>query len=125
MLPTILLYTASGLTLIWGIAHIAAMGPVVRGFAPLAEDNRRILIMEWIAEGLTLCFIGLIILLLTLTSGPDNPAAVLVYGLCAGMLVLMAFLTQLTGARSSIKPIKICPYVKAAAAILLLLGIFL
>jgi len=125
MLPIILLYAAAGITLIWGVAHISAMGPVVRGFAPLSDDNRRIITMEWIAEGLTLCFIGLLVLLLTLTSGPENPTAFLVYGVCAGMLVLLAFLSQLTGARTSIVPIRICPFVKAAAAILILLGIFL
>jgi hypothetical protein len=31
---------------------------VAAGFEPVSLDNRRILVMEWIAEGVTLIFIG-------------------------------------------------------------------
>ena len=51
-----------------------------------------------------------------------NPASVIVYRACAGMLIAMAVLTGLHGARTSIIPMKICPYVKTTAAILFLVG---
>ncbi|MFB0515081.1 MAG: hypothetical protein ACETWG_00570 [Candidatus Neomarinimicrobiota bacterium] len=38
------------------------------------------------------------------------------------MLVVMALLSQLTGARTALLPMKLCPYVKTAVAILFFLG---
>ncbi len=106
----------------WGIAHLFPTKSVVNGFGPISLDNKRIITMEWIAEGLTLCFIGLLVLLVTLFAGPQNLVSVLVYKVAAWMLVVMAGLTFLTGAKTSITPIKICPLVKSIVAILFFLG---
>ena len=38
------------------------------------------------------------------------------------MLIAMAVLTALTGARTSVIPIKVCPIIKAVAAVLFLVG---
>ena len=59
----VLLYIGSTVILIWGIAHIVPTKSVVKGFGGISEDNIRIITMEWVAEGLTLCFIGLLVLL--------------------------------------------------------------
>lgn len=122
MINAILLYVGAGVITVWGIAHIIPIRSVVAGFGQISQDNRRIIIMEWIAEGLTLCFIGLLVLFVTIFVGPRNPASNIVYWASAGMLVVMAALTASTGARTSIVPIKICPAVKIAVAILFLLG---
>jgi len=111
--------------MLWGIAHIAPTRSVVKGFGELSEDNRRIITMEWVAEGLTLIFIGALILLVTLQGGPPDPVSVLVTRVCAFMLLTMAAWTFLTGAKTSILPIKICPLVKSAVAALFLLGTIL
>jgi hypothetical protein len=78
--------------------------------------------MEWIAEGLTLCFLGFLVLLVTLFAGPRNLVSVIVYRAAAWMLVVMAVLTFVTGAKTSITPIKICPLVKSIVAILFFVG---
>ncbi len=78
--------------------------------------------MEWIAEGLTLCFIGVLVLLVTSFAGPRNLVSVLVYQVAAWMLVVMAGLTFVTGAKTSIIAIKVCPLVKSIVAILFFLG---
>ena len=122
MANEIVLYIGSIVIIVWGIAHIAPTIPVVKGFGELSTDNKRIITMEWIAEGLTLCFIGLLALLVTILEGPDNPAADIVYIACGGMLIVMAALTAFTGARTSVIPIKICPLVKTAVAVLFFLG---
>ena len=121
-METILLYVGSVLIILWGVAHIIPTKSVVSGFGEISDDNRRIIVMEWVAEGVTLCFIGLLVLLVTVLIGAQNPMSVLVYRICAGMLIVMAIWTSLTGARTSIIPIRICPFVKAAVAILLILG---
>ncbi|GAG39002.1 unnamed protein product, partial [marine sediment metagenome] len=36
----------------------------------LSSDNKKILTMEWMAEGLTLCFLGVLVALATAMLGP-------------------------------------------------------
>lgn len=115
-------YVASVMIALWGIAHIIPTRNVVAGFGTLSADNRQIITMEWIAEGLALIFIGLLTLSITLSEGVESSGAVFVYRACAIMLVVMAGWTAMTGARTSIVPIKLCPFVKTGAALLLLLG---
>jgi hypothetical protein len=74
--------------------------------------------MEWVAEGLTLCFIGALVLYVTLRAGAANPVSVMVYRASSVMLLIMALWTGVTGARTSIIPIKLCPIVKTAVAAL-------
>jgi len=107
---------------LWGIAHLLPTKSVVSGFGTISGDNRKIITMEWIAEGLTLCFIGLLVILVTLYAGPQNLVSVLVYRATAWMLVVMAGLTFVTGAKTSITVIKVCPLVKSIVAILFFLG---
>ncbi|MBM4447496.1 MAG: hypothetical protein FJ023_09195 [Chloroflexi bacterium] len=122
MINDILLYVGSAVITLWGIVHIVPTKAIVGGFGAISEDNRRIITMESIAEGLTLCFIGVLVLLVTSLGGPRNQTSAIVYLACAVMLLAMAILTAMTGARTSILPYKICPGVKIAVAILFFLG---
>jgi len=122
MVNDILLYTGSGVIILWGIAHLIPTKAIIDGFGSISEDNKQIIKMEWIAEGVTLCFIGLIVLLITVSVGSQDVASVIVYWMCGMMLVVMAGLSLLTGANTSIIPIKICPLVKTAVAILFFLA---
>jgi hypothetical protein len=115
-------YIGSIVILVWGIAHIIPTKSVVSGFGTISDDNKKIITMEWIAEGLSLCFIGLLVLLVTALGDSGNNVADIVYRATAAMLFVMALLTLVTGARTSVIPIKICPFVKTAVAILFLLG---
>ena len=78
--------------------------------------------MEWAAEGLTLAFIGLLVLLITALHGSEDSVSRTVYRVSAAMLLVMALWTLLTGARTSIVPMKICPAVKTAVATLFLIA---
>ncbi|MFC2017142.1 hypothetical protein ACFLUD_01855 [Chloroflexota bacterium] len=118
----IMLYIGSVIIFIWGIAHIIPTKSVVKGFGEISDDNTKIITMEWAAEGMTLCFIGLLVLLVTAIAGSQNTVSTLVYQISAGMLVVMAVWTSVTGARTSIVPIKICPIVKTAVTILFIIG---
>jgi hypothetical protein len=122
MINHVLLYTGSILLTIWGIAHLVPTGRIIAGFGPLSDDNRRIITMEWVAEGLTLCFLGLLVLLLTIFVGVTNPVSIFVYRASALMLVVLASLSFMTGFRTSIVPMKICPIIKTSVAILYVLG---
>ena len=122
MINDVLLYIGAAVITLWGIAHIVPTKSVVSGFGSISQDNKRIITMEWIAEGLTLCFIGLLVLFVTIWGEARNQTSIIVYMTSAAMLVIMAALTSVTGARTSIVPIKICPFVKVAVAILFFLG---
>ena len=118
----ILVYIGSILVIIWGIAHILPIKSVINGFGQITEDNRKIITMEWAVEGITLFFIGFLAILVMAESGLKNPVTLVVIRACAIMLLVLAGLSALTGARTSILPMKICPFVKTACAVLLIAG---
>ncbi|MEI6293559.1 MAG: hypothetical protein WCP36_07730 [Methanomicrobiales archaeon] len=122
MLSSIFLILGSMITIGWGIAHIIPTNRVVAGFGDISRENRLIITMEWIGEGLTLCFIGLLVLIITLMGFSGDQAGLIVIWLAASMLIVMAILTIFTGARTSITPIKICPFVIILAAVLIFIG---
>lgn len=117
-----LLYTGAGIIIIWGIAHIIPTKNVSKGFGAISEDNKKVLTMEVIAEGLTLIFLGVLPLLVTALSDFHSYTAHIVYVTCAVMLLVMAMLTLFTGARTPIIWYKICPAVKTLTAVLFILG---
>ncbi len=124
-MSTLLAALAAAITPVWGIAHLLPTRNVVAGFGTLSKDNRLVITQEWIAEGITLTFLGGLIGLVTAVDRVSNPIVTAVYGLAAGMLLVMAILTAVTGARGSVVFFKICPVVKTVAAVLLLASIVL
>lgn len=118
MTSEIMLYVGSGVIILWGIAHIVPTKAVVRGFGQLSSDNKLIITMEWIAEGLTLCFVGALVLVVTVAVGTQGVASLYVFRACAIMLIALAVLSLFTGAQTSVMPMKICPFVKGSVALL-------
>jgi hypothetical protein len=117
-----LLYVGSIVSILWGIGHIVPTRAIVNGFGEISEDNRKVLTMELIAEGLTLIFLGVLPLLVTVLVGIQDRTAGIVYLACAVMLLVMAVLTGVTGARTSTIWYKICPAVKTIVAALFILS---
>ncbi len=121
----IFLYTGSAIIIAWGAAHLIPTKAIVKGFGDISSDNRKIITMETIAEGLTLCFLGILLILVTLLGDRQSQTACIVYYAVAAMLFLMGVLTLATGARTAALPYKICPFVKTLSAILIILGVVL
>jgi hypothetical protein len=117
-----LIYIGSVIIIIWGIAHLIPTKAIVRGFGEISADNKKILAMESIAEGLTLIFLGALTLLVTILADPQSKADNIVYLASAVMLLVMAALTLFTTARTPTIWYKICPAVKTAVAVLFILG---
>jgi len=116
----LLLYIGSGIIFLWGIGHLLPTRDIVSGFGDLTPDNRRVLTMEWVAEGLTLCFIGVLVAITTLLAGPELIATRLVIRASATMLLVLAALSAFTGARTAVLPMKLCPWIKSAVALMYL-----
>ena len=85
MINQILLYLGSALPLFWGTAHLFVTKSVVGGFGDISLDNKRIITMEWIVEGVSLIFI--VVLTATVTY-VDHTSVIsrVVYWLTFGVL---------------------------------------
>ncbi|MGA9356594.1 MAG: hypothetical protein WBW75_00770 [Mycobacterium sp.] len=117
----VLAYIAAALIAVWGIAHAVPTKRVVAGFAPITADNRRVLTQEWLAESLTMWGMAALVVAVTATA-PDIQVTAIVYRVVAGLLVALAVLTALTGARTPVVWFKVCPALLATSAALLLVA---
>ncbi len=122
MANEILIYIGSAIIILWGIAHILSKRAIVKGFGEISEDNKKILAMEVTAEGVTLIFLGVLPLIITLFGNSQNYEAHVVYFLAALVLLAMGLITLLTGARTPVVWYKICVAVKVLTAALYLAG---
>jgi hypothetical protein len=124
MIKSILLFAGAALTALWGIAHLFPTKSVVKGFGKLSADNRNIITMEWIVEGIFLIFIGLLVALVTFLDAGSMISAV-VYILSVIALMVMAMVSLFTGFNVNFLPFKLCPFIFAASALLIFIGRFL
>jgi hypothetical protein len=121
---TILLYLGALLPLAWGIAHLFPTRNVVRGFGDISADNQRVLTMEWINEGATLIFLGLLVAVVTWLD-PVSPVSIAVYWLSMLMLIALALISLFTGFRVRFIFYRLCPVIFTSAALLILVGMLL
>ena len=124
-MAAILAYVAGAVVAVWGVAHAVPTRQVLAGFAPITADNRRIVLQEWLAEALTMWGIAALVISVTVASGPDTGIRAWVYRTAALLLIALAILTALTGARTPVVWFKICPVLLAGSAVLLLAASFL
>lgn len=118
----VLLYVAGGLSVVWGTSHLAVTRPMVEGFGDISRENRLYFIQEWVAEGVAIVFVGLLVVLVTAIAGAEGDASLVIYLTTAGFLLVVAVLTAVTGARTPVLPFKICPFLLGLVAALLVLG---
>jgi hypothetical protein len=78
--------------------------------------------MEWLAEGVALCYMGILGILVTAIAGRATAASATVYFVTAITLIVMAALGWLTYAHTPILPMKLCPWIQSLTAVLLLIG---
>jgi len=117
-----LLYIGSIVITLWGIAHLFPTKAIVKGFGDISRDNRLIIAMSWIGEGLALIYVGVLVLILVIFTDIYNPVSIIVFRASAVMLIILSLVSLFTGARTSIIPNKICPFIKTTCAILFILG---
>jgi hypothetical protein len=117
-----LIYIGSVIIIIWGIAHLIPTKNIVKGFGEISADNKKVLAMEVIAEGLTLIFLGFLPVLITAFGDSQSLTAHIVYYAEAGMLLVMAVVTLFTGSRTPVFWYKLCPAVKVITAAFFVLG---
>ena len=119
----VLAYIAAILTGTWGVAHAVPTRKVLAGFAPITIDNRRVLLQEWLAEAVAMWGIAALVVVVTVVDAHSEVTA-WVYRVGAGLLIALAALTALTGARTPTIWFKICPVLLGMSAALLLIASF-
>lgn len=117
-----LLLAGSAIIAFWGVMHLVKTGPVVAGFEPLTDDNRHVLTMEWILEGVTLVFVATLVSVVTIWGKPADFGSTIVYRMSAILLLVMAAVSLFTGAKASPLPYKLCAPIFGIAAALILFG---
>lgn len=121
MLRQTLLYLGAALPLFWGIAHLFPTRNVVNGFGDISADNRRIIAMEWVIEGISLIFVGILIAAVTFID-PTAPVSRVVYLLSFLFLNALSAISLKTGAKIDFLPFRLCPLIFTGASALILFG---
>lgn len=116
----VLAYLAAGVVGLWGVAHVLPTARVVRSFSDTSRDNRFVVAQEWIAEAMTMWFIAAVVVIATASGSSHNELADWIYRASAIMLLAVAVLTAITGARTAVIFFKICPLLLSITAALLL-----
>jgi hypothetical protein len=91
-------------------------------FGDISEENKRVLAMSWIAEGVALIFIGAVVCLTVAIAGTENDATRVVTWSAAAAMSAFVVVNLFTGFRTSIMPIKACVLVDGLAGTLFLIG---
>jgi hypothetical protein len=123
-MSAVLAYVSAALVAAWGVAHAAPTRQVLAGFEPVTADNRWVIKQEWLAEAFTMWGVAAVIIAATATGGTAASVRDWVYRAAAGLLLALAALTALTGARTPVIWFKVCPALLTSAAVLLLAASF-
>lgn len=115
------LYSASSLTALWGVAHLFATGGVVSGFGQLTADNRRIITMEWIVEGVALISLAGFVAAATSIQA-EAALSTAVYAVAIATLIVLAIVSLFTGFRIRFLPFRLCPFIFGVSAALIAWG---
>ena len=121
MLNQVLPYSGSAFISFWGIAHLFPTKSVVAGFGEISVDNKQIITMEWIIEGIALIFIGSIVAIVTAIDHTSSIALV-IYLSSVVVLIVLAIVSFFTGFKISFLPFKLCPVIFITSAVLIILG---
>jgi len=116
-----IIYFGAALSVIWGIGHLMPTNNVVAAFGDISADNRNIITMEWIVEGVSLIFVGVLVALVTYVD-PVNPVTSSVYGVSVIALLVLAVVSFSTGFKVKFLPFKMCPFVLVLSATLITAG---
>jgi len=113
-----LLYFGSLLIIIWGTTHLIPTKSMLKVFGELSGDNNKIVMMEWIVEGITIIAIGLLVIIVTYVAGAEKVGSRIVY-LSSGTMLLILTLWSLSKiSKKWTKSMKACLFIKTIVAVM-------
>lgn len=116
-----IIYLGASLPFLWGIAHLFPTRSVIKGFGDISMDNKNIIAMEWIIEGIALIFIGAMVAAAT-TIAPKSEVSTAVYLMASFCLMVLAVISLFTGFRINFLPFRLCAAIFTSSAILITAG---
>jgi hypothetical protein len=121
-IPPLWLNIAAGaITAILGLAYLFRFGAIVKDFKIIIKGLQRVLSMALLWQGLTLIFLGVLVMVLAL-SGQREHAAKVVSNMCAGMLLVLGIVTGGTGGQSEYLLFRIGQFALIIAAMMVFVG---
>jgi len=117
-----LFYLGAVLLIVWGISHLIPTKNVVNGFGEISKDNRLIITMEWIVEGVSFIFIGSLVAVITYLD-PVGKVSFAAYSLSAGVIFILAIVSFFSGFKIKFLPFRMCPFVLSASGLLVVVGL--
>ena len=121
MVNQVLLYLSSFFLIFWGVVHLFPTKSIVKRFGDISLDNRRLITMEWIIEGVSLIFIAAIVSAVTYIDY-TSVISKTIYWISFVMLNTLSLVSLFTGFKVSFLPFKLCPVIFTTSSILILLG---
>lgn len=121
MKAEILIYIGAALPIFWGAAHLFPTRSVIRDFGDISADNRNILAMEWITEGIALISVGSLVATVTALD-PESIISTAVYLVSSACLVVLALVSLFTGFKIDFLPFRLCPILFTSSALLITAG---
>ena len=94
---------------------------VLSGFGEISADNKRIIQMEWITEGVALVFIGALVAIVTYIDRTSLPSQA-VYWTSFVALNALSLASLFTGFRNLFIVFKLCPVIFTGSSILIVVG---
>lgn len=123
MSGVVLAYLGAFSVALWGAVHLVPTRGVIASFGDISPDNKRVVAMEWITEGVSLLFIGVLVAAVTWID-PESVVSLAVYWITAAALFALATVSLFTGFKISFLPYKLCPVIFGASAVLILAGAY-
>lgn len=124
MIEFILLGLACVVMVSWSVGVFIATHCLVGGFGDILPDNRRIITMEWLGEGITLLAIAAFVATASILDAA-SVVALGVYSVAVISLVVLAVLALSTTFRIRFLPHRLRPFVFGLAAVLIAAGALL
>ncbi len=124
MISKILVIIGGLLTFLWGVSHLIPTITIANGvYGILSDNNKNIILMEWVNEGLTLIFIGALVFITAIMNKENNKISNLIYISSSIMLFLMAILSLFTGFKIDFITFKLCPVIFTVSGIMIIQAI--
>jgi hypothetical protein len=124
MTDQVLFYLAGLLCIFWGVFHLVPTRNVVNGFGEISQDNKQVITMEWLVEGVSLVFIGILVTAVT-WADPANTISRILYWIVVLELNILSVVSLFTGFKINFLPYKLCPLIFTGSSILIILGLLL
>jgi VIT1/CCC1 family predicted Fe2+/Mn2+ transporter len=113
-----LLYSGSLLIILWGIIHLVPTKSMLKVFGELSGDNNKIVMMEWIVEGISIISIGVLVIIVTYVAGAEKVGSKIVFLSSGTMLLILTLFSLSKISKKSTKTMWICPVIKTIVAVM-------